>query len=412
MKSNQPIVNQIIASHSGRGQVSAGELITVDVDYVYVQDGNSPTVAKLFQDYHLSEVLEPDKIGFFFDHSVLVPDKTMAKRVNEAMEFAKKLGINIYSRGEGISHVIALESEIFKPGNIVLGADSHTCTGGAVQSLALGMGASDILVAMLTGQTWLKVPQTVHLCIKGKTGKDVRAKDVMLALLNKYGQIPFLYKSIEVSGEWAEQLTLDEAASFASMAVELGAKCIFMPDGEGRPEGLLKADASVADSVINFSVSELMPHIAPPHSPSYAKPANDFEGLKFDYIFIGSCTNSRLEDIREVAEIVAGKTIHPDIHCLLTPGSKSVYLKALQAGYIDTLIRSGIIVTPPGCGACVGTQGTIPADGEKVLSTMNRNFKGRMGNADADIFLCSPRTAAMVALNGTVPHFEGESAYE
>lgn len=263
MKSNQPIVNQIIASHSGNNQVLAGELVTVDVDYVYVQDGNSPTVAKLFKDYQLTEVPEPDKIGFFFDHSVLVPDKTMAKRVNEAMEFAKKLGINIYPRGAGISHVIALENKIFKPGNIVLGADSHTCTGGAVQSLALGMGASDILVAMLTGQTWLKVPQTVHLHINGMTNKNVRAKDVMLALLNTYGQTPFLYKSIEVSGEWAEKLTLDEAASFASMAVELGAKCIFMPDGQGRPEGLLKADISLADSVIDFSVSDLTPYIAP-----------------------------------------------------------------------------------------------------------------------------------------------------
>lgn len=408
MKSNQPIVNQIIASHSGKNQVLAGELVTVDVDYVYVQDGNSPTVAKLFKDYQLAEVPEPDKIGFFFDHSVLVPDKTMAKRVNEAMEFAKKLGINIYPRGEGISHVIALENKIFKPGNIVLGADSHTCTGGAVQSLALGMGASDILVAMLTGQTWLKVPQTVHLHINGMTNKNVRAKDVMLALLNTYGQTPFLYKSIEVSGEWAEKLTLDEAASFASMAVELGAKCIFMPDGEGRPEGLLKADIALADSVIDFSVSGLTPYIAPPHSPLYGKPVNDFEGVKFDYIFIGSCTNSRLEDIKEVAEVVEGKVIHPDVHCLLTPGSKSVYLHAIEAGYIDTLIRSGIIVTPPGCGACVGTQGTIPADGEKVLSTMNRNFKGRMGNGNADIFLCSPRTAAMVALNGTVPVFSGD----
>ncbi|MCH9407621.1 aconitase/3-isopropylmalate dehydratase large subunit family protein [Pantoea agglomerans] len=408
MKSNQPIVNQIIASHSGNNQVLAGELVTVDVDYVYVQDGNSPTVAKLFKDYQLTEVPEPDKIGFFFDHSVLVPDKTMAKRVNEAMEFAKKLGINIYPRGAGISHVIALENKIFKPGNIVLGADSHTCTGGAVQSLALGMGASDILVAMLTGQTWLKVPQTVHLHINGMTNKNVRAKDVMLALLNTYGQTPFLYKSIEVSGEWAEKLTLDEAASFASMAVELGAKCIFMPDGQGRPEGLLKADISLADSVIDFSVSDLTPYIAPPHSPLYGKPVNDFVGVKFDYIFIGSCTNSRLEDIKEVAEVVEGKVIHPDIHCLLTPGSKSVYLQAIEAGYIDTLIRSGVIVTPPGCGACVGTQGTIPADGEKVLSTMNRNFKGRMGNGNADIFLCSPRTAAIVALNGTVPVFSGD----
>ncbi|MDC9604110.1 aconitase family protein [Xenorhabdus griffiniae] len=267
MAHEQPIVNQIIAKHSQKPQVMAKELITVDVDKIYVQDGNSPTIAKLFRQHNLKRVLHPEKIGFFFDHSVIVPDKLMAERVNEAMEFAKSIGVNIFTRGEGISHLIALEEQWFQPGNIVIGADSHTCTGGAVQSLALGMGASDVLAAMLTGQTWLKVPETVSLSISGQPHPATRAKDVMLALLRHFGQSPFLYRSVELCGEWSQTLSFDSAASFASMAVELGAKCVFMPDGPGRPTNMQFINPEVADHHLTFSLSELTPHISLPHSP-------------------------------------------------------------------------------------------------------------------------------------------------
>ncbi|MEK9499316.1 3-isopropylmalate dehydratase large subunit [Photorhabdus sp. P32] len=399
----QPIVNQIIAEHSRKPRVVAKELITVDVDRIYVQDGNSPTIAKLFRQHNLKRVLHPEKIGFFFDHSVIVPDKLMAERVNEAMEFAKSIGVNIFTRGEGISHLIALEEQWFQPGNIVIGADSHTCTGGAVQSLALGMGASDVLAAMLTGQTWLKVPETVSLSISGQPHPATRTKDVMLALLRHFGQSPFLYRSVELCGEWSQTLSLDSAASFASMGVELGAKCVFMPDGPGRPANMRPINPEVVDHHLTFSLSELTPHISLPHSPAQAVPLETLSGQKIDYVFIGSCTNSRLEDIAEVAAILDKHCVHQDVHCIVTLGSKRVYLEAMRRGYIEKIVSAGALVTPPGCGACVGTQGTIPAKGERVLSTMNRNFQGRMGNSEAEIYLSSPLVAANVALHGRVP---------
>ena len=402
--SRQPLVNRIIARHAGLNRVDAGQMVAVDVDRVYVQDGNSPTIARLFRQHGLSKVFDPTRIGFFFDHSVIVPDRQMADRVKEAMTFARELGICVFERGKGISHLIALESGWFEPGNIVLGADSHTCTGGAVQSLSLGMGASDVTAAMISGKTWLRVPETIWISVEGTPHPSLRPKDVVLALLRRYGQKPFLYKSIEWTGPWVDALSLDAAASLASMGVELGAKCVFLPDGEGRPAGMAPIEVLDPAKKMVLSLDELRPMVALPHSPDNCEEIDKVAGLAIDYVFVGSCTNSRLEDIAEVARILDGKKVHERIHCVVTPGSQSVYLDAMRLGYLEALTRAGALVTPPGCGACVGTQGTIPADGDRVLSTMNRNFKGRMGNPNAEIYLSTPLVAAHAALIGHIPH--------
>ncbi|WP_019222059.1 3-isopropylmalate dehydratase large subunit [Bartonella senegalensis] len=403
MSKQVPLVNKIIAKHAGFDRVSVGELVTVSVDKVYVQDGNSPTIARLYEKHNLNQVFSSKDIGFFFDHSVLVPNITMADRLIEGRNFAAKLNIQVFEQGQGISHVLAIEHGWFQPNNIVLGADSHTCIGGAIQSLALGMGASDIAAAMVTGKTWLKVPETLWITVQGTPHCHVRARDLIFHILAKYGQSPFLYKSIEWSGEWIENLSLDSACSLSSLGVELGAKCMFLPPNQTHNSLMSNIEVLYPEQEIVIHMQDIEPMVVLPHNPKNAVSLKQASGIKIDYVFIGSCTNSRLEDLADAAQILHGNKVHKNVHCVITPGSQGVYLKALKKGYIQSLVESGAIISPPGCGACVGTQGTIPARGTKVLSTMNRNFKGRMGNPDAAIYLSSPVIAAKTALLGRIP---------
>ena len=400
------LVNEIIASHSKRDDVAEGDLAIVRVDKVYVQDGNSPTIARLFEQHRFSGVFDPDAVGIFFDHSVIAPDKAIANRLKEARAFADRIGVTVFPQGAGISHVVALEENWYRPGTIVVGSDSHTCTGGVTQCLALGMGASDVTAAMVTGECWLKVPETVWLRITGTPGPKTRAKDVVLHVLSQIGQEPFLYKSIEWTGEWTESLALDSAATVASLGVELGAKCVFLPDGPGRPAGMKPIVVNEDAKVFDMDISGLPPMIAKPHSPSNVVPMTDLSGLPVDYVFVGSCTNSRLRDIGEVAGVFKGRKVPAHVHCLVTPGSRQIFLDALERGYVETITRAGGIVTPPGCGSCLGTQGSIPADGDRVVSTMNRNFLGRMGNPNSENYLASPLVAAHTAILGRIPDLE------
>ncbi|KOX14235.1 aconitase/3-isopropylmalate dehydratase large subunit family protein [Nocardiopsis sp. NRRL B-16309] len=401
-----PLVNRIIAEHAGRESVETGELLFADVDRVYVQDGNSPTIARLYREHGLDSVFDPDRVAFVFDHSVLVPNRDMADRIGEAERFARNLGVRVYGRGAGISHLVAMEEGWFVPGDLVLGSDSHTCVGGARQSLALGMGATDIAAAMATGRTWLKVPETVWLRVSGTPHPALRPKDVLLEVLRRFGSETFLYRSVQWTGSWAESLSEDSAGSVASMGVEMGAKCVFLPPRPRSSEGLRSTEAGTDDLVYDLDVSELMPMVALPHSPSDTVPVDRLAGKRVDYVFIGTCTNGRLEDIAEAARVVRGREIDPTVHFVVTPGSRDTYLDAVAAGHVDTLVRAGALVTPPGCGACVGTQGSVPETGSTVLTTMNRNFKGRMGNGGADIYLSSPLVAASAALVGHFPDGE------
>jgi len=405
LRAGEPLAEQIIANHLDAGSgparaVTPGDLVSVGVDFVYVQDGNSPTVARLYAENGFSTTFDPERVAFVFDHSVLVAEANMANRMREAAQFAKRIGATVVPRGAGISHVVALEAGWFHPGSLVLGSDSHTCTGGAVQSLGLGMGASDIAAAMVTGRTWLRVPETLWLRVTGTPHPAARPKDVLLEALARFGQRQFLYRSVEWCGPWAEQLSPASAASVASMGVEMGAKCVFLPAGV---PGAVPIVPGPAERVLEFSIEGLQPRVALPHTPGNNVPLDEIAGQEIDYVFLGSCTNSRLEDIEEAARVVAGRTIHPDVHFVVTPGSRQTYLEASAAGFLDQLTEAGALVTPAGCGSCVGTQGTVPASGERVLTTMNRNFKGRMGNPDADIFLSSPLVAAHTALRGRIP---------
>lgn len=397
------LVNDIIESHLIDGTVRTGGTAAVRVDRLYLQDGNAPTIARLYDEYGFDAVFDPDRIGVFFDHSVLWPNVEMANRIREAMRFTAHHGLREFRSGEGISHVVAMEEGFFAPGSIVLGTDSHTCAGGAAQSLALGMGASDVVAAMITGETWLKVPQTVRLRVTGRPSASAGPKDVLLHALREFGQEPFLYRALEWAGPWVRGLEKDGAETLASMGVDMGAKCVFLPPHAGRPDLRdFEADSDNPDVLLELDIDGLPPQVAMPGNPANGRPLGWGEET-INYVFIGSCTNSRYDDIAEAAAVLRGQRVHASVHCVVTPGSREVFRRAAADGHIDDLMTAGAVISPPGCGACLGTQGSVPADGDRVVSTMNRNFLGRMGNPKAEIFLVSPKIAAHTALRGRLP---------
>jgi 3-isopropylmalate/(R)-2-methylmalate dehydratase large subunit len=400
-------IEDILKTRSGIAELRPGQLVTVPVDHVYLQDGNTPTVRRLMSQHAFYRVFDPKRISVFFDHSVLSPAEAMTDRLREAEAFAHEFNLQVYRAGRGISHVVALEEGIYQPGAIVVGADSHTCTGGVVQCLSLGMGASDIVASMVTGQTWLRVPETIWISVAGKPSRAARSKDVVLYALSTFGQKPFLYKSVQWYGEWFNSISLDSAATVANMGVELGCKCCFLPENRDRRDLADLSPKSDEDArVLKLDVEGLPPMVARPHEPGRAVPLNECAGQVIDYVFIGTCTNGRLDDLAEVATIVRDQTIARNVHCIVTPGSLKVYREALSAGIIDQLVAAGALVTPPGCGACVGTQGTVPASDDRVLATSARNFRGRMGARTASIWLSSPAVAAFTALLGHIPDLE------
>lgn len=396
----------IIAKHTRSDSVKVGDIVTVAVDRVYIQDGNAPTIRRLFQENQLNSIFNKDKIAVFFDHSVLPPTIAMADRLKEAKEFCLSHELRLFNQAEGISHLVAIEQGWFEPGGLVVATDSHTCTGGVMQSLALGMGASDVVAAMVTGKTWLKVPETVWIQVKGIPSKHATAKDVILFALSLFKDDTFLYKSIEWCGQWCDQLSFDQASTIANMGVEMGAKCVFMPPWKNAPERMKKIVPGREGKIYELAIDGLTPFVAKPNSPYQGVPLAECAGEKINYVYVGSCANSRIEDLQVVANILKHQTVHPKTTLIVTPGSKKIYLEAMQLGYIETIMNSGGIVTPPGCGSCVGTQGPIPATGDKILSTMNRNFLGRMGNAAASIWLSSPLVAACTAIKGEIPRLE------
>lgn len=402
-----PLADRIIAEHAGRSSVVPGEIHEVDIDRLYIQDGNSPTIARIFGEQGFDRVFDAERIGVFFDHSVLPPNISMADRIQEAERFCESFGFRRFAPGAGISHLVALEQGWFEPGTIVLGSDSHTCTGGVRQCLALGMGATDIAAAMVTGRTWLLVPESVCLEIRGAPAPSSGPKDLLLALLAKYPSDQFLYRSIEWTGDWIGGLSRDGAATLANMAVEMGAKCAFLPPHRGAEElEPIRAGGEGYVEHLVFDAEGLPPHVARPHSPSSSVPIDECSGLRVDQVFVGSCTNGKFEDIQQVSAILKGRQIHPRTTLVVTPASRDIFLRCLEEGYVETIMRAGGLFTPAGCGSCLGTQGPIPATGSRVLTTMNRNFQGRMGNRDAEIFLSSPTVAAWTAIKGEIPKLE------
>ena len=406
------ISEKIISEHAGR-ELEAGDISVVDVDVVMSQDGTGPLAVSQVKKMGFDSVKNPGNSIFFIDHAAPSPRKELSNSHSVLRRFASDTGAVLSDVGKGVCHQILVE-EYSCPGNIVIGGDSHTCTSGALGAFATGMGSTDIAVGYSLAKTWLRVPQTIKVELKGNLNDGVYAKDLIIHIIGKITSDGATYKALEFSGAAAESMDMDGRFTMSNMAVEAGAKTgLFKADGitrkylesRGRGECFreIYSDADAAyESVLDIDCSMVEPMVSQPHTVDNALPVRELERIKIDQVFIGTCTNGRLSDLRIAAEILSGKKTAPGVRLLVVPASRDVYLEAMREGILETLINSGAAVQNPGCGPCVGVHQGILADGEVCLSTANRNFKGRMGNTDSFIYLSSPATAALSAIKGYI----------
>ncbi|HOK56425.1 MAG TPA: 3-isopropylmalate dehydratase large subunit [bacterium] len=406
------IVEKILSSHSGK-DARSGEIVLAKVDFLMAQDGTAPLVIKSFENLGINEVFDPKKSVFVIDHNSPSPNEGVSSLHKLMREFAKKYGIEIFEVGEGVCHVLLPEKGKVKPGDLVLGADSHTPTYGALNCFASGVGSTDLAIALVTGSLWFKVPETIKIEITGKIPFGIFGKDIALYIVKNLKAEGAIYKSVEIKGEVIKNLSMDERFTLCNLTTEIGAKCGIMEFDEKTKEYMEKRrikeytpvfpdkDATY-ESIFNFDISNISPQIAKPHQVDNVCNVEEVEGTEINQGFIGTCTNGRVSDFEIAAKILKGKKIKKGIRLICTPGSREIYLECLKKGYIEILIESGACVTNPGCGPCVGTHQGIPSDGEVVISTANRNFKGRMGNPNAFIYLASPATVAASCIEGKI----------
>ena len=403
---------QIINAHSTR-EVSAGEFAVVDVDLAYVQDGTGPLAVRQFREMGFTAVHDPDRKILFLDHASPSPRRELSNDHKLLREFAAATGARLSEVGSGVCHAVAVESYV-SPGELVVGADSHTCTGGALCAFATGMGSTDVAVAFALGKTWLRCPETFKVRVEGEFPKGVYSKDLMLHIIGSIGADGATYKALELCGNTIDRLSMTSRITMSNIAVESGAKTgLVAPDEttraylreHGREDKFveLRPDPDAEyERVIEMDVSTLKPTIAVPHFVDNTKTIDEVERVHVDQVFIGTCTNGHLEDLRIAAGILKGKTVAPGTRLLVAPASRPVYMQAMSEGLLQVFVEAGGLVTSPGCGACVGVHAGILGDGEVCLSTQNRNFKGRMGNPDGSIYLASPALAAATAVEGKI----------
>ena len=408
------MTEKILAKHAGLDSVTAGQLIFCQLDMVLANDVTAPPAIKEFEKIG-RPVFDNTKIALVPDHFTPNKDIKAAGLAKTVREFAKKHQIkNYFEIGRvGIEHVILPEKGIVGPGMLTIGADSHTCTYGAVNGFSTGVGSTDLGVAMATGQAWFKVPKAIKVVLTGKKPKYICGKDVILTLIGMIGVDGALYKAIEFAGEGVAELTMTDRLTISNMAIEAGGKNGIFPFDEitkeyveGRVQQPYEAVAPDEDAsyekVIEIDLSQLTPVVAFPHLPSNTHPVSEIDKIKIDQVVIGSCTNGRLEDLRQAAEVLKGHSVHPDVRCIVIPGSQQVYLDAVHEGLVDIFINAGAAVSTPTCGPCLGAHMGIMAAGEKAVSTTNRNFRGRMGHVDSEVYLAGPYVAAASAVLGYI----------
>jgi 3-isopropylmalate/(R)-2-methylmalate dehydratase large subunit len=406
------IVEKILSNHSVK-DAKRGEIVLAKVDFLMAQDGTAPLVIKSFENLGINKIFDKEKVVFVIDHNSPSPNEGVSSLHKLMREFSKKYGIEIFEVGEGVCHVLIPEKGKAKPGDLILGADSHTPTYGALNCMATGVGSTDLAIAMATGFLWFKVPETLKIEIRGKTPLGVFGKDIALYMVKNLTAEGAVYKSVEIKGEALNYLSMDERFTICNLTTEIGAKCGIMEFDE-KTEEYLKIrgiknyqvvfpdkDAIYEKEVI-LDISNLSPQVAKPHSVDNVCDVNEVEGIEINQGFIGTCTNGRVSDFEIAARILKGKKIKKGVRLICTPGSREIYIECLKKGYIEILVESGACVTNPGCGPCVGTHQGIPSDGEVVISTANRNFKGRMGNPNAFIYLASPATVAASCIEGKI----------
>jgi len=406
------IAEEILSAHVGR-PVKAGEIVVAPVDYMMSQDGTTPLTIRAFEEMGGKKVLDPSKYSIVIDHNVPSPVEGVSNLHKMMRDFAKKHGANIYDIGEGVCHTLIPESGKVAPGMIVIGADSHTTTYGALNVFSSGVGSTDMAAALISGKMWFKVPETIKLVYNGKLQKGVYSKDVALHMVGTLTANGATYKALEIYGNVIDDMSVDARMTISNLAVETGAKAGLMACDEKTVKYLAdktkvhyKPVYATMDAkyerVIAEDLSKMGPQIACPPDVDNVVPIEKVAGLQLDQVYIGTCTNGRYEDLEIAAKILDGKTISKHTRLIVAPSSKTIYLKCLENGIITKLVKAGATMLSPSCGPCVGTCNGVPSDGEKVLSTANRNFKGRMGNTKADIYLSSPATAAYSAIKGCI----------
>ena len=406
-------ISEIILGAKANSDVRAGDIVVAQIDLAFVQDTTGPLTVRQFRAAGFKKTANTLKAAVFLDHAAPSQSREMSNDHILLREFAAQTGALVSEVGDGVCHQLVAES-LAKPGDLIIGTDSHTVTAGGLGAFACGMGSSDVAIALGLGKTWFRVPETFLIELTGKFRKGVNAKDLILYLIGKIGADGATYKALEFGGPGVADVTMPQRLTVANMAVEAGAKAGIFPADEltrrflaeqGRPDDYKPVradDDAVYEKTIKIKLGELEPMVAKPHTVDNVVPVKEVAGTKIQQVSIGTCTNGRIEDIKIVAKILKGKHRHPKTRLIIAPASRDILLAAAAAGYIETLLQAGAVILPPGCGSCLGLHQGVLGDGESCLSTANRNFKGRMGSPEAFVYLGNPATAAATAIKGEI----------
>jgi 3-isopropylmalate/(R)-2-methylmalate dehydratase large subunit len=414
MAGGKTIVEKILGTRSNQ-DARAGDIVICNIDAVMGTDGSTPMAIDYFKEMNGNQVLNPEKVAFFADHYSPASNKKVAELHGKMKAFAKTWGCHYYGSGEGIGNQVMMEKGFVRPGDIVLGADSHSCTFGALNAFSCGIGSSDLATILISGNNWLKVPETIKVVLNGQLPDYLSAKDIILALIDEIRTDGANYQAIEFHGEAIKNMSMESRFVITNMVAELGAKGGIMMADDTTFEWLKDRNIEIGDPVypdedakyireIEIDVSRLSPLVALPHEVDKVVAVEKVKDVKVDMVFIGTCTNGRIEDFRVVAELLKDREISKDVELLITPSSREVYIKAMEEGLIQLFVSKGATIGIPGCGPCCGTGNGVPANGTNVVSTANRNFLGRMGNPESNIYLSSPAVAAASAIEGKIIH--------
>ena len=406
---------KILAFHAGLDYVKPGQLVKAKLDFVFGNDITTPVAVDEFKKIGVSKVFDREKVAIIPDHFAPNKDIKSAEQIKYIKEFAREMDIaHFFEVGQmGVEHALLPELGLVTAGELIIGADSHTCTYGALGAFSTGVGSTDMAAGMATGEGWFKVPEAIKFNLTGKPGKWVVGKDVILHIIGMIGVDGALYKSMEFTGEGLIELSMDDRLTMANMAIEAGAKngifdvdektLEYIKDHSTKPFKVYKADDDAEYSeVFNIDLGSLRPTVAFPHLPDNTRTIDEVGDIKIDQVVIGSCTNGRMEDIRAAAHVLKGRKIHPDVRCLIIPATQKIWKQSMNEGLFDIFIDAGAAVSTPTCGPCLGGHMGVLAKGERCVSTTNRNFVGRMGHPESEVYLASPSVAAASAVTGKI----------
>lgn len=414
LKMGKTFAEKVLAKRAGMAEVVPGQIVTVRPDHLLTHDNSSAIVGKVTEDLKKYGLVSPDLPVIALDHVIPAVDEKTAQGHAKVREFVKAYGVkHFFDVGEGVCHQLVVEKGFARPGRLILGSDSHTCMYGALNAFASGIDRTEAAALLLTGETWLKVPETIRVEVRGALPKGVTAKDFVLRIIGDIGADGANYKAVEFHGDLSG-LTVDHRLTVANMGIEMGAKLAIFPVDEateaylaehapGQPYEATWADCDATYCrQLAYDLSALEPVVAKPHTVDNVAPVSEVKGLPVNQALLGTCTNGRLSDLREAAGLMRGKKIAPSVRMLVLPASRDIYREAMKDGTLETLVDAGAMVLPPGCGPCLGAHQGLLAPGERCISSSNRNFKGRMGSKDAEVFLGSPLTVAASALAGVL----------